>query len=134
MSTHAMVPVWREIHGEVGEVRAALETQAARGLLAAKPELRGWLDDGRIVVRAALLEPPPRARPVARRREVLIPVLSVAIVGMIVGAGWLVVTVVAWVAAHLAVIIGGLVVLLVLLALLAGSGKCPGLHCPGCGD
>ena len=77
--------------------------------------------------------PAGRTARVSHRRTYAITAGVTTGLGVLAGLVWLVAVVVAWIVAHLAAIIGGAVVVLVLLALLVGSGKCPGLHCPGCG-
>lgn len=123
--TRALVPVERVIVGDPAAVRAALETAAGQGRLVAASR-RKWLADGRLVVDAQLLEP---SRSRVRSAPVIVGLVAIGTVGALVVAGWLLV---AWVVAHATAIIGGAVVVAVLLAMLVGSGKCPGIHCPGC--
>lgn len=113
----------RTVVGEPQLVANALMTAQQAGRLVSCGQAH-QLPDGRISVRARLIEP----RPPARRRLLLAGVL-VAALGL-GGVAWLVVLAVAWVVAHIMVILAGAGV----LALVGGMAatKCPGLHCFGC--
>lgn len=65
-----------------------------------------------------------------RRTVVITAVVTLLISFVVIGAVWAVALIVAWVAAHLLQIVGGIVAVLVLLGLAAGAGGGSG-HCPG---
>lgn len=119
------------IVGQAGEVGAALEVARGDGrLVAVRDAVR--LPDGRVQVVAALAVPEPRASTRRRLRWAVTAFAVVAGAALLGAVVWaivaLVAALVAWVTAHLSVIVGGGVALLVLLCLL-GRGR---VHCPGC--
>jgi len=99
-------------------------------------------DARRVRVDLVLLEAPvPAQRPVrartVRHRVQVRPayvVLILAALAALAALAWAVALLVQWVMAHLLLLVGALVVLGVLLILIGRSGRCPGLHCKGCGD
>lgn len=126
--------------GERDAVRTALECAYADGRLVGlrSPAL---LPDGRVRVTAELLEPAPAVH--SRRTMSLRPwLIDLGVLAGIAAAGaavWLIVlgvlalialitTAVAWVSAHLVLILVGLGLLL----LCCGGGRCAGVHCGGC--
>lgn len=88
------------------------------------------LPDGRLPARTRV--PVPHRKSPVRYLPVVLGVLCCGAVGTLaVLLVWAVVSVVAWLVAHL-VVIGAVLVALVLLGCLVGRSACEGIHCSGC--
>lgn len=102
---------------------------------------------GRVMLRVQLADhPTPPARPatpaptpqrwVPQPRPRLPPAawaaIAVAALAILGAAIWVIVTLLAWVLAHLALITATLAAAVLIVVLLSRAGICPGIHCPGC--
>jgi hypothetical protein len=68
------------------------------------------------------------------RGALIVTGIAAPIVAAIAAVAWLIASAVAWVVDNLALLLGGGVALVVVLAALSRSGvACVGIHCPGCG-
>lgn len=138
MAADQLRPVSRPLIGHPAHVANVMRAAAQRGHLIdyGTPHR---ISRGRVSIDVTLLMPaPPAERPVQRRTvsagtwvRVGLGTAAVVIVGLFV---YVVSLIVAWVTAHLPVVLGtlALVTAAALYWLLkAGSGGCPGAHCPG---
>lgn len=144
MSTRTdLVPVERRLTGSPTAVRNMLATAKEHGLVVGKPKELGHTNQGQLVIQAIVLEKPERVLiegltpckvPNRQRR---VAVISAGVGSAMLAASvlvWAVVTVLAWIAANAAMLLGALFLVALAFGGLVKSGKCPGLHCPGCGD
>jgi hypothetical protein len=71
------------------------------------------------------------------RGALIVTGIAAPIVAAVAAVTWLIATAVAWVADHLALLLGGGVALVAVLVALVGLSRsgvaCIGIHCPGCG-
>ncbi len=139
-------PMPHVITGEPDLVYAALRRADEEGRLAAVTEAR-ILSDERVRLVAHLRAPArggprwQRVRPWLVGAGKLAAVL--AVVGVVAGLVWLTVlavmavvalvtAVIAWIHAHLAALVMGAVLLVLLLLACLSGGGCGGMHCGGC--
>jgi hypothetical protein len=126
------------ITGTPVQVGQTLDRLARTGQLARVSDPQPTGQAGQVLVTVQVLQPRPAAALAARtgpRRRVRPWVwwtAGGAAVAVLAGLVWLVVVAVAWVVAHWAHLLVGLVLLAVLLGLAGRAGVCVGVHCPGC--
>jgi hypothetical protein len=142
-----MRPVRRHLIGVPTEVAAVLRNAETRGALV-RVSAPTALADHRVAVDMVVLEPAGRAvrvphprvaagapvKPRYRRFDVRLKVAAgVCAAALLAGLGYLVYLAVLWVNAHLFLIIGSLVAVLILAGVIAAKVNAgSGSHCPGC--
>lgn len=115
--------------GEEQELREHLSGLVAQGRLQPSGLVsQGRTPDGECFVRVRLADPGPRRRV----RRGLVVAGGVAAAGLLGVAAWGAWLVVAWLWAHLGVIIAVLAVIVLAVIGLGSAKACTGIHCPGC--